>query len=189
MIPADVGVSPTGIGNILEEWPISDMDTMWEIGQTTGSGYANTAYGWIEEQEMDHKVWDKDCALCNFTYIECGTKTSDKYTAGGGTYWFYICCNVCQDLYDPGDGVAVGGNLDFYRDDSNRLQAIDTLDGDRWYRWQGVISASSGDKIFPRFDTRSRAENYDHYGDHFWSDAYSDSHCVYGFYAKLYEYS
>ncbi len=107
----------------------------------------------------------------------------------GGTYWFVISCYVYQEFYDPGDGVSVGGNLDFYRDDTNWLEAIDTPEGDKWYRWQGVISVSSGNKIFPKFDTRSRAENYDHYGDHFWSDAYSSDYCVYGFHADLYEYS
>ncbi len=153
------GVSPTGIGSLLKEWTTSDIDNMRKIDQTTGDDYANTAYDWLG-YEMYHKVWDKDCALCNFTYITCGTKSTDKYTAGGGTYWFYICCSLYQDFNDPGDGASVGGNLDFYRDDNHRLEALNTLDGDRWYRWQGVISVGSGNKIFPRFETRSRAENY-----------------------------
>ena len=165
------------------------MDTMWKIAEQTGPGYANTAYGWIVKQEVDHKEWDKNCSLCNFTYVVCGTKSSHRYSPTGGTYWFYICCRIYQDFNDPGDGVSVGGNLDFYRDDTHRVQAISTLDGDRWYRWQGVISVPSSNKIFPRFETRSRAHNYDHHGDHFWSDAYTGSYCVYDFYAKLYEYS
>ena len=83
----------------------------------------------------------------------------------------------------------MGGNLDFYHDDTNRVQAGSTLDGDHWYRWQGVISADNGDQIYPQFMTRNRVHNYDHYDDPFWSDAYTSSYRYYGFYAKLHSYT
>lgn len=121
---------PTGIGVILKDWPTSDMDQMWTWGETSDPPqYGNTADNWMEGKYTVSKAWDDYCALCDFTYVGDVITTTDTYTAGGGTYWFVIYCDINQDFYDPGDGVSVGGNLNLYYNNASRVQARNTADG------------------------------------------------------------
>lgn len=52
-----------------------------------------------------------------------------------------------------------------------------------------MIPVDNGVKVYPKFMTRNREENYDHYDDPFWSDAYSSGYGYTGFHAQLYSYS
>ncbi len=173
----------------LKSWYSSSFNMMRNVSASPDTNdYGRHTESRTSGSNFKTKMWDRNQQECEFTWATDEAKTNTTWESpSGGSYKMTVGTSVYNEFFDPGDDVAVGGNLDLYyiiNANAYRIVAYDTQNGIRYYQRTANVQMGVEDEIRPMVQGRSRAQAWVS-GKSFESDAYDGTRRFYGFYGKL----